>query len=224
MNDNVAKTRQSIRILSNCVRDPNLNANDFCLILYLKYMVWKSGDKYEFMVSVSDMKMYLSVSDNRTIKSSFQNLYESEYLLNAIEEIKPNKPIMLTLNEYKFNTEIRSEKEFYTSLPINVLYGIKDGKLDRKEARLLYYIKSYINYSDPNKRYCYTGIEKTMKTELNMSSNTIPKYTKKLVDKKLIEIEKHNLSTSYQYDEEGNLIFTKYNNHYYINMNALETL
>lgn len=218
------KSKQTINIRSDVVRDPNITVNDFSMILYLKYMVWRSGNKYRFEVLLSDMKNYLQISDNKTLKPSYTSLYENRYLLKEVGEIKPNKPILFTLNEEKFNTEEREKDEYYTSLPINVLNAMRDGKIDRKEVRLLYYLKSYINHTDLKKHFCYTGIENTMVRELNMSDKTIPKYTKKLADKKLIRIERHDFKTSYQYREDGTLIFNKYNNHYYLEYNNILNL
>jgi len=220
----MSKDNQTINIRSDVVRDPNITVNDFSMILYLKYMVWRSGSRYRFEVLLSDMKNHLCVSDNKTLKPSYANLYKNGYLLEEVGEIKPNKPILFTLNEERFNTDGMSEGEFFTQLPISILYGMKDGKIDRKEVRLLYYLKSYINHTDLKKHFCYTGIENTMVRELNMSDKTIPKYTKKLVDKKLIRIERHDLKTSYQYREDGTLIFNKYNNHYYLEYNNILSL
>ncbi|MDP9675196.1 putative transcriptional regulator [Paenibacillus jamilae] len=218
------RNKQSIHLPTSTVRDPNINANDFCLILYLKYLTWRSGNRYEFDVSLSELKQFLNIQDNKTLKSSFNNIFREEYIIREIKKILPNSPIRFFLNQKKFDTDSKLDEKFFTYLPINILYGMKDRKLDRKEVRILYYIKSYINYSDPKKEYCFTGIEKTMVKELNMGKNTIPKYTDMLVKKNLIRIEKNKLETSYQYDEEGNLIFTRYNNHYYLDFNNIDKL
>ncbi|NGM81306.1 hypothetical protein G5B47_02640 [Paenibacillus sp. 7124] len=158
------------------------------------------------------------------MKASLQNLYALNYIIEPVSKLEPNKPFLISLNKEKFDIENRKEGEFFAQLPINVMFGIKDGKLTRQEARLLYYIKSYINATDSRKQFCFTRIDKKMSTELNMGKNTIPKYTQMLVDKKLISINKHNLGTSYQYDEDGKLIFTKYNNHYFLNYENIKKL
>jgi hypothetical protein len=187
-------------------------------------MVWRAKLKYKFEVVLSDMKNYVQIMDNKTLKKSFNNLYAFNYLLSEISELKPNSPSIFILNKSMFDTENRKEGEYYTALPVNVLNAIRDRKIDRKEARILYYIKSYINYTDFKKNYCYTGIEKTMIKELKMGKNTIPSYTESLKKKKLIHIERNFLKTDFQYTEEGKLIRSKYNNHYYLNYDAIQNL
>jgi predicted transcriptional regulator len=214
--DNTNK-KQYIKIRTDVVRDENITANDFAIILYLKYMTWKTGGKYRFEVLLSELKSFLNVADNKSLKPIYTSLYNNEYIIEPMKPLKPNTPILFVLNKNKFNTDDLSGDEFFTHLPISILFGLKDGKIDKKEVRILYYLKSYINYTDSKKHFCYTGIEKTMTRELNMSEKTIPKYTKSLVDKKLINIERHVFKTEYQYDENGKLLFNKFNNHYYIN-------
>ncbi len=226
MDENNKPIKQTIQIRTDVVRDTNLSVNGFALVLYLKYLYWKTGNKSEFEAFASDIKDFLCISDNKTLKSIFIELYNLKYLTRQIEELKQNKPLLITLNKEKFLTDSNKEEtEYFAQLPINILYGMRDRKLDRKEVRILYYLKSYINYYTDNKKmYCYPGIETTMTKELNMSKNTIPKYTKLLEGKGLISIEKNVLHTSYQYDDEGKLLFNRYNNHYYLNYEGLETL
>lgn len=220
----MTETKQSIHILTKVVRDGNLTCNDFAVILYLKHLIWQTGNRYSFQVSAPDMRHDLRITDNRTLKASLSNLHIHNYIQNEIKQMQPNKPIQLDLNQKKFDTENRKEGEYFTKLPINILYALKDGKLNSKEVRLLYYIKSYINSDDMRKQFCYTSIEKTMVKETNISKNTIPKYTEMLKKKKLISIDKHKLGTSYQYNEKGELIFTKYNNHYFLRLENIMKL
>ncbi|MEJ3719144.1 hypothetical protein WGM54_14075 [Paenibacillus polymyxa] len=225
MNENKKAVKQTILIRNDVVRDPKLSVNGFAFVLYLKYLYWKTGSKFEFEVFTTEVKDYLCISDNKTIKTIFKELYNLRYLLKEVEELKQNKPILLTLNKDKFLTSTsKEETEYFTQLPINVLYAMRDRKLDRKEVRILYYLKSYTNHTNSKKMYCYPGIETTMTRELNMSKNTIPKYTKQLEEKGILSIEKNAIHTSYQYDDEGKLLFNKYNNHYYLNYDRLETL
>lgn len=225
MDENKKSVKQTVQIRNDAVRDPDLSSNGFALVVYLKYLYWKTGSKLEFEAITPDIKDYLCISDNKTLKSIFKELHCLKYLMRQVEELKQNKPILITLNKERFLTNTNKEEtEYFAQLPINILYAMRDRKLDRKEVRILYYLKSYINHTDSKKMYCYPGIETTMTKELNMSKNTIPKYTKLLEDKGLISIEKNVLHTSYQYDDEGRLLFNKFNNHYYLNYERLENL
>lgn len=205
--------KQQIQILIDTVRDPNLNDNDFALILYLKLVTWKCGERYTFEAANQDLKQYTRIADNKTIKKSLKNLYVHNYLLEQIEELKQNKPIRFVLNREKFDTKNRKENQKFTQLPAKILYALKDGKLNRKEVRLLYYLSSYINLQSPLKQFCFTSIDR-MSKELNMSENTIIKHYQMLEKKKLIKIEKHKLD--YGYEEDGTLIWSRYNNHYFL--------
>lgn len=137
--------KQQIQIFTDTVRDPNLNENDFAFILYLKLVTWKCGERYTFEAANQDIKQYTRIADNKTIKKSLKNLYVHNYLLEQIEELKQNKPIRFVLNREKFDTKNRKEDQKFTQLPAKILYALKDGKLNRKEVRLLYYLSSYIN-------------------------------------------------------------------------------
>ena len=203
--------RQQIQIPTDTVRDPNLTENDFAFILYLKLVTWKCGERYTFEAANQDIKQYTRIADNKTIKKSLKNLYVHNYLLEQIEELKQNKPIRFVLNPQKFDTKNRVPDQKFTQLPAMILYALKDGKLNRKEVRLLYYLASYINLQSPAKQFCFTSIDR-MSKELNMSENTIIKHYKMLEKKKLIKIEKHKLD--YGYEEDGTLIWSRYNNHY----------
>lgn len=67
----VTKNEQTLNILTHTtVRNPNITANDFVLILYLKYMIWKLNNKYILEVSSDDMKRWTGLSD-KMLKSLF---------------------------------------------------------------------------------------------------------------------------------------------------------
>jgi hypothetical protein len=85
--------------------------------------------------------------------------------------------------------------------------------------RLLFYYKSHINLKDNKKlNYCFVGIE-TLKLKLKMGSDTIHQANDSLKKNKLIQIVRHKLETTYEYDENDELIFDRYNNHYIVNPN-----
>jgi hypothetical protein len=63
--------------------------------------------------------------------------------------------------------------------------------------------------------YCFVGIE-TLKHRLKMGGHTIKLANDELVNNKLIKIEKHKLTNTDTYNEDDELIFDRYNNHYIV--------
>jgi len=96
-----------------------------------------------------------------------------------------------------------------------MLNHIKD--IDFNGFRLLAYYESYINRRDSRKLFCYMSIE-TIKQETGLHKATIIKYNRVLVDKRLLEVVKHDLGTDYRYSDEGKIIFNKFNNHYTVRL------
>jgi hypothetical protein len=189
------------------------------MILYLRYSIFLCGGRYDFEVAAPDIKKFMNIQDNKTLKASFNNLYDNGYLLMRVGQLKPNKPIYIKLHQEKFDISKRTKGESFTQLPTNVLFAIKDGKITAKEARILYYIKSYII----DKEYCFTS-QLTMGHDLDMTEKTVAKHIKLLKQKKLLNVEKHKLGTEYKYDDNDKIVFTKYNNHYTLRMENVYNL
>ena len=216
MSETKTKNEQTINIFSNTVRDKEISSNDFALILYFKKLIWESGDRYTFETTSEDMRRSTGLSD-KSINPSLKKLFEKEYLLREIGKRKPHQPIKIVLNEKKFNIEKRADDEYYTILPIKVFYSLSDGKLNTKHIRFLYYIKSYINYTDNTRQnFCYAGQRTRMIHEIGMTEPTIRKITGELVRMNLIKVTQNKIGTSLQYKEDGTLIKNKFNNHYEI--------
>ncbi|MEK8208464.1 hypothetical protein NST41_22915 [Paenibacillus sp. FSL L8-0696] len=220
----VTKNEQTLNILTHTtVRNPNITANDFVLILYLKYMIWKLNNKYILEVSSDDMKRWTGLSD-KMLKKSLHNLFAQNYLLNEVGKRTPNKPVLLTINKENFDSENRRDGEYFSSMPIKLLYALKDGKLNPKEVRFLYYLKSYINVKNKAKLFCYAGIDTRMKNELHMSKPTIIELHSELEKKKLISVTQHKWGTNYEYDDNDKLIHKRFNNHYFIEFENIDKL
>lgn len=223
MSETKSEKEQRISILTNAIRNPNLSQIDFSVIMYLQFTIWKRGMRYEFEVLSNEVKFYTNVYENKTLNKSFVNLFKQGYLLQEIGKRQPNIPILFKLNKSKFSIQDRKDDEYFTALPINVMYSLKDGKLNHKEIRFLYYIQSYINPKSKIKS-CYAGIDTRMSDELNLSRTTIMALHKELSKKKLISVTKHPLGTSFEYDVDDNLIRSRFNNHYQIRYENIQKL
>lgn len=218
------KNKQTLNILTHTtVRNSNITANDFVLVLYLKYMIWQRNNKYIFEVSSDDMKRWTGLSD-KMLKKSLGNLFVQNYIIEEVGKRTPNKPVMLILNKVKFDTEDRAEGEYFAAMPIKLLYALKDGKLNSKEVRFLYYLKSYINVKNTIKQFCYAGIDTRMRFELNMSKPTIIELHNELESKKLISVTRHIWGTNWEYDDNDKLIHKRFNNHYAIEFENIDKL
>lgn len=213
------ENKRTVHIFNHAVRGKELKPNDFALILYFRVMSWESGDRYTYEITSEHMRRSTGLTD-KSINPSLKRLYDTGYLLEEIKNRKPHKPVRVVLDEGKFNTQKRKDDEYYTKLPIKVFYALGDGKLKPKHVKFLYYIASYINYSTGN-LVAYPGIRTRMIDEVGMTEPTIREVRNDLKKLKLIYETKHAVGTELRYDDEGNLIRGRYNNHYEIRYDML---
>ncbi|KAF6626971.1 hypothetical protein H6F38_23230 [Paenibacillus sp. EKM208P] len=210
------KIPRTIHIPNDTVRDSNITPNDFAIVLYLKMVVFDHGNTFEFDEDVNRIKYLTNIKDNKTLKKSLKNLYDNNYLLEKTpENFVQGKPVRFSLNRDKFETDTN-----FTMLPMTVLTMVSEGRITRECARLIYYYESRVNRN--NKRmFCFAS-EISISEETGIKAvKTIRKHNSILKREKLIDIKKGKLGWDYQYDEDGNPIFGKYNNHYYVNWDKL---
>ena len=156
---------------------------------------------------------YMGIKSNKKFKEVLDDLCERKLIVSKIETLPRRGFLTIELNTY-FNS---SNKDYcFTQLPVRILDKDILDDIGHQGVRMIFYLKSYIN--NPNE-FCYCST-KRMEDELDMSENTIIKYTDMLHKKKYIKKVKHKLQSNYEYaeDEFGNEkeVFTKYNNHYHI--------
>ncbi len=159
------------------------------------------------------LKHKLYISDNRTLKRTFEVLHKNQILLEYINRLPTKGKLNITFDP----AAITSKK--FTQLPVTVFNKIEHiGVIG---LRLLFYYESFINRKDAQERqYVFPAIETTSKT-LGIDKETVVKYNEILRKNKLIKIEKHKLENSGEYDELDNILFTKYNNHYFVRLDKL---
>lgn len=200
-----------IQLPNNLIRDPKINAVDFVLLFKLKQQTFLHNSDVIHLPNDA-LKFSILVSDNKTIKKSYENLYNHGYLLEPAELVR-RKPVKFAVNPEKL-----SSPDQYTQLPIYTLQRL--DKIKHVGFRLLYYYSSYINSTTASKLYAYPAIE-TTKTHLGVHKDTILQYNRILEKAKLIKIEKHKLEHNHTYDVNDRIEWNKYNNHYYIYMDKL---
>ena len=160
-------------------------------------------------MDVNKLKKFLKISDNRTLKAKLNNLYKHNLIENKIESLPRKKEIIIVFNDELYN----SFKQFtFISADLFDLY--KEEKINCDGFRLIMYYKSHINRKTGN-NYCFVGYA-TLATRLKISNSTIQEANNKLLKEKLLKIEINKLEPTYEYNEQDEIIFTKYNNHYYV--------
>jgi hypothetical protein len=58
--------------------------------------------------------------------------------------------------------------------------------------------------------------DETLKNRLKMGGHTIKVANDELIKNKLLKIERHKLENTNSYNEDDELIFDRYNNHYIV--------
>lgn len=201
-----------IQIPHKVIRNPNINCTEFVMLMQLKYSSYTNGNVNEFDVDLQKLKCAINIGDTRTIKKCLHTLYQNKYIVEEVKIINKH-PLHVILDMEKLN-----EKPF-AQLSAKLLDCI--DQIDYIGVRLLYYYESYIVRSDVRKQYCYPSIE-TIVRNTGISKNTVTRYNELLVKSKLLKIEKHKLGTEYSYNDNDDLIFDRYNNHYYVRVENIK--
>jgi hypothetical protein len=212
MND---KKQLIIQVPDEIIRNTNfkLDSHTFATYTYLKFLHFRNyfGDVLE--LDHNAFKGKLCMADNRTLKKCLLNLHKQGIVLEYIDKLPKQKALTLTFDPVPF------ESKTFTQLPANILYKIEHiGVIG---LRLLFYYESYINRADVlEKQFAFPAIE-TIAKDLNINKETVIEYNSKLKKNKLIKIIKHKLEWSGDYDNLDAAIYTKYNNHYYVQINNI---
>lgn len=201
-----------VKVPTNIIRneDVHLSNGSFMLYVRLCLLYFKNHRKGELKVSHKKLMTNTGIIDTRTLKKRLKELHSNGLMLNEIKTF-PKKGEMLI----HLNGKVIDECKHFTMMNLMIFNYI--DQLDEHSFRLLFYYKSHINKDDKkNKRnFCFVGMN-TLTERLKMAKKTIQAGNKLLVENKLIKIQKHKLEDSGTYDENDELIFEKYNNHYFI--------
>lgn len=215
-----------IQIPTQVVRSKKFTASEFVLLAKILQAYYKQPGKEKpltFSIDHKAFMYYLFFKDNETFKKNLIGLFvkgviESELYDKENQKIKlPRKGgLQLTINKLIIPA-FNKERGYFTQIPYYVLNREIIEAVGYVGVRLMYYYKSYINEREPLKQFCFVA-ETTTAEDLNITEKTVIKYNKFLKVKKFIKIEKHKLENSETYDENGKLLFEKYNNHYFLRL------
>ncbi|OZB98041.1 hypothetical protein [Paenibacillus sp. XY044] len=201
-----------IQLPRSIIKDPRLSSLEFCILARFKFLQFASSGMGKFEIDLNELKRSLEVNDNRTLKKALDNLYQYKYISKQVT-FNRGRPVEVILDLDKMNLN-----NDFTQLPLKLFSKV--GEIGHHGFRLLYYYESYVNRNKDHKQFCFAALE-TIENETGISRKTIVKYNKILVKAKLLQIDRHELETDYQYDEAGELIFNKYNNHYEVRLEKL---
>lgn len=205
-----------VQVPTNVVRNENIfiNNGDFLLYVRLCYLYFRNFNHEEIKIDHKKLMRNIGVSDTRTLKKRLHNLYKSGLIKNEIKSFPKRGEIVIL-----FNGDVQQESKHFTMMNIKIFDLLE--KIDEHSFRLVFYYKSHINKDIKKKDsqkvidYCFVGIE-TLKNNLKMGSDTIKQANERLIKHKLIKIVKHKLKHDDQYDENNELVYDRYHNHYIV--------
>jgi hypothetical protein len=175
----------------------------------LCFLYFKNYKNEEIKVDHKKLMGKLMIGDTRTLKSRLNQLHKSGLIHNKIEKL-PRKGEMTIL----FNSKVIEESKHFTMMNVKIFDYMSD--ISYHAVRLIFYYKSHINVKDDrNLNFCFVGVE-TLKNRLKMGGHTIKVANDELIKNKLLKIERHKLENTNSYNEDDELIFDRYNNHYIV--------
>jgi len=199
-----------VQVPTYIVRNENifLTNEEFLLYARLCFLFFKNYKNEEIKVDHKKLMGKLLIGDSRTLKQRLNSLHKNNLIHNVIDKL-PRKGEMVIL----FNENILKDSVHFTMMNTDIFNYV--GEINPHAFRLVFYYKSHINLKE-NKTYCFVGVE-TLKHRLKMGGHTIKLANDELVGNKLITVTKHKLHNTESYNDEDELIFDRYNNHYTIN-------
>ncbi|MEC1697737.1 hypothetical protein [Schinkia azotoformans] len=208
-----------VQVPTDFVRNPDVPCNVFVLYAKLIQLYYATYQKEEFEADHKMLMYYLNIGDNRTLKKSYNMLFEMGYVKNKVETLPRKKPITVKMNIEKIPN--KDNGIMFTQLPTSILDLVVLKAIGEIGLRIMYYIQSRINktqgiYSSSN--FCYAS-EETIAKEIGVDRKTVIEYLKVLHKIKFLKIDKHKLEETGEYLRKGEtdiIQFIKYNNHYFV--------
>ena len=212
----MAENKLKIKVPTYIVRNEDifLNNNEFLLYTRLSFLYFRNYQEEKIVIDHKKLMLQLEIKDTRTLKKYLNGLYKNKLIKNKIDKLSRKGYTTILFNSHMYN----KDKNF-TLMNITIFDYI--NKIGENGYRLIWYYKSHINLKDKNRdrSYCYVGYE-TLEDNLRIGRGTISKVNQVLKKEKLIKIQKHKLEHDDEYNDNEELLYDKYNNHYYVS-NAL---
>jgi hypothetical protein len=216
-----------IQVPQYIVRNIGITISDMSFVLLAKliqvyYSQTKETKSLTFEFYHKTIMFYLNIGDNRTFKKYLYELYDAGLIVSEkVETLPTNENITITLSK-KVIPEF-NKGEMFTQLEGFVLNNLIIKKINYSGVRLLYYIKSFINYKKIGKEKAYPS-EIRMENDLNITRKTIIEHLKLLEEIKFIKIKRYPSKVESNFNEYDQEIYTlkRPNNEYTINLENIK--
>ncbi|WP_042455594.1 helix-turn-helix domain-containing protein [Neobacillus dielmonensis] len=214
-----------IQIPQSIVRSNEITEKEFVLLAkFIQIYKSQPGDKKSLtftIVSYKKLMNYINITDQRTFTACLKGLVKKKYIANEIKRLSRNGKLTISLSP-KVIPELTDEKLF-TQLEYWVINMSVIEKVGHTGVRILYYLMSWINYTQEGKDHCYASVERMAK-DIGVSEKTFIKYIGILEDLKFIKVVRHETTIEYKNDKYGNenLLLDRWNNHYYIKLENIK--
>jgi len=209
------KKKLHIKVPTKVVRNDNgifLSNADFLLYARLCFLYFRNYQKEEILIDHRKLMNFLKINDTRTLKKQLNNLRANKLIKSEHDKL-PTKGNLKVI----FNSEIYGTDDYFTMLSAEIFTYYNNEQINEYAFRQIFYYKSHINITDKerDRSFCFVGFE-LLVSRLKVSKTKIVEANQQLKKAKLIEIKKHKLEHDYIYNEEDELVFDRYNNHYYV--------
>jgi hypothetical protein len=190
-----------------------IDSNTFAMYVYLKYLYFRNYNKSEIELDLTELKETLHITDNRTIKKCFMKLHNNNIIVEKINKIPPRQMLTISFIPDLFITET------FTQLPATILNKI--DIIGTTGLRLLFYYESFVNRKERLERQFAFPSLLTIGKALHINKDTVIEFNKILHENDFISKIKYELKWDGEYNEQNKPKFTKYNNHYRVQINNL---
>jgi hypothetical protein len=214
-----------IQIPQSIVRSNKISDKEFVLLAKL-IQIYKSqpGDEKSLtftIISYKKLMNFVNITDQRTFTACLKGLSKNNYITNEINRLPRNGKLTISLSPNVI-PELAEEKLF-TQLESWVINMSVIEKVGHTGVRMLYYLMSWINYTQVGKDHCYASVERMAK-DIGVSEKTFIKYTGILEHANFIKVVRHDINLENQVDKNGNenLLLDRWNNHYYIKLENIK--
>lgn len=203
-------------IVRNADKEKYISNDEFVLYARLCWLYFRNENEPKNVIEIDHRALmrFCRIDDTRTFKKRMKNLSKN----NLIIDFKDKLPTKGKLTVH-FNEKAYEEDPYFTMLNVSVFEYYRNEQINTNAFRQLFYYKSHINakfQNVTNPNFCFVGYE-TLAKRLKMGRDSIKEANDQLQKSNLVTIEKHELKSQDEYDENDELITTKYNNHYIVN-------
>ncbi|WGG47663.1 hypothetical protein [Rossellomorea sp. DA94] len=218
------KDKLFVKVPTSIVRNEDIYISNDEFILYARlcFLHFRNYGREEMQVDHKKLMSFCLINDTRTFKKRLKALYEAKLILNEVNKL-PTKGAL----PIEMNTDYFKEGVMFTKLAAEIFSYFNNGqtdtqsdsRIDEYAFRQIFYYKSHINTKMKDKKvdrsFCFVGYE-TLVERLRVSRTKIKEANEQLKKLKLVKVVKYQLGHDDQFNENDELVFDRYNNHYYV--------